>query len=470
MTFASIPFLFYFLPIFLAAYFASPWKNAALLTASLIFYAWGEPIYILGLVISILVNHAIGQALVGGRRSWMLALGVGANVAALAVFKYAGFILSGAAGFGGPDAASLPFATHLPLGISFYTFQAISFLVDTYRGDARPSRRVRDTALYIAMFPQLIAGPIVRFQTVAAQIQRREHSYARFADGAGQFVQGLAQKVLLANAFAVPADAAFGADPGMLGAAAAWLGLAAYMLQIYFDFAGYSNMALGLGRMMGFDFPRNFDFPYVSQSVTEFWRRWHMSLSRWFRDYLYIPLGGNRRGRWTTYRNLWIVFLLCGLWHGAALAFVAWGAYHGALLVLERTRFGSWLGAAPRPLRHLYLLLVVMLGWTPFRTEDLGAAWSYYGALLGLHGVDAAFSEVYAPGLETVFLIGAVVALWPIIGSANRSLSGWLGARGGEGGAIAIRYGSTAALGGLLVVCAAELASGAYNPFIYFRF
>lgn len=463
MTFASIPFLFYFLPGFLALYFLLPVKNLVFLAGSLLFYAWGEPVFILLLLASITVNHLLARMLSGRRTMALLALGVAANLAALGVFKYAGFfseVLIDAFG-----SSATPLDLHLPLGISFYTFQAISFLVDIYRREAEAPDRWLDTALFISMFPQLIAGPIVRFHTVAEQIRARTHSLDRFASGAQQFTRGLAQKILLANAFGEVADAAFGADLTQLGAGAAWLGLACYTLQIYFDFAGYSNMALGLGRMMGFDFPENFNFPYVARSVTEFWRRWHMSLSRWFREYLYIPLGGNRLSPARTYLNLVIVFLLCGFWHGAEWAFILWGAWHGAFLVLERSPLGRVITALPLPLRHGYLLLVVMLAWVPFRTEDLGDALIYGAALMGHGGGTVLFADIYTPQLAFLAPIGLVVALWPLF-TENR-VARWLSARS---------YAAPRALldpvwmGALLVLCAADLATGSYNPFIYFRF
>ncbi|MEO3413974.1 MBOAT family protein [Roseovarius sp. CAU 1744] len=470
MTFASIPFLFYFLPVFLALYFLLPFRNLVFLAGSLVFYAWGEPVFILLLVASISVNHVIARLLAKNRTLPVLALGVAANLLALGVFKYAGFLsevlLSAVAG---TDSDIAPLDLHLPLGISFYTFQAISFLVDIYRRDAEAPLRWLDTALFISMFPQLIAGPIVRFHTLAEQITSRTHSLDRFASGARQFTRGLAQKILLANAFGQTADAAFGADLAQLGPGAAWLGLACYTLQIYFDFAGYSNMALGLGRMMGFDFPENFNFPYMSRSVTEFWRRWHMSLSRWFREYLYIPLGGNRHGPLRTYLNLCIVFLLCGFWHGAEWAFVIWGAWHGAFLVLERSPLGRLLTGLPLLLRHAYLLLVVMLAWVPFRTEDWGDALIYFAALTGQGAGGVTLDQIYAPQLAFLLPLGAVIAVWPLI--AESRPAAWIARRGATLAHPAPRVLLEPAwVAALLVLCAADLATGSYNPFIYFRF
>lgn len=472
MTFASIPFLFYFLPCFLALYFLLPFKNVVFLTGSLIFYAWGEPVFILLLLASITLNHLFARALSRGRSKTLLAIGVAANLAALGVFKYVGFLSEILLGTSTSLGLTLPFAPldlHLPLGISFYTFQAISFLVDIYRRDAQAPERWLDTALFISMFPQLIAGPIVRFHTVAEQIRTRAHTLDRFASGARQFTRGLAQKILLANAFGEAADAAFGANLAELGPGAAWLGLACYTLQIYFDFAGYSNMAVGLGRMMGFDFPENFNFPYMSRSVTEFWRRWHMSLSRWFREYLYIPLGGNRLGPARTYLNLTLVFLLCGFWHGAEFAFIVWGAWHGAFLVLERSPLGAWITALPTPLRHGYLLLVVMLAWVPFRTEDLGGAMVYFAALIGQGSGTVNLSTVYLPQLTFLLPLGAVIAVWPLV--AQSRWASWLSTRTAALAHPAPRLAAEPLwVAALLILCAADLATGSYNPFIYFRF
>jgi len=402
MTFSSIPFLFYFLPLFISLYFLLPGRNFVLLTGSLIFYAWGEPVLVLVLLASLVANHEIGKRVGGATgRIWLMA-GVGINLLVLGLFKYAAFL----GAFLGISPTAFD-GLHQPIGISFYTFQAVSYLIDLSRKDAPPPRGFVDTALYISMFPQLIAGPIVRYKSVAEQLQSRTHSFEKFSKGAQVFILGLAQKVLLANTFAEVADLAFDAETG-LTAGAAWVGLAAYSFQILFDFAGYSNMAIGMGLMFGFYLPQNFDFPYVSQSLTEFWRRWHMTLSGWFRDYLYIPLGGNRVSPWRTYLNLWIVFILCGLWHGAAVAFIFWGVYHGAILVLERAFLGRWLDAIPRIFRHIYLPLVVAIGWVPFRTENMGDALTYYGALIGGQAGEGAarVSDVIADGMGVIFLIG----------------------------------------------------------------
>jgi len=480
MTFSSVPFLFYFLPIFLGIYLVVPFRNAALLAGSLIFYAWGEPVLVLLLLASLVANHGFGRWVAASRDRRVLALGVSLNLLALGFFKYAGWIV----GLLAPalELLGLPHLAdpdiRLPVGISFYTFQAISLLIDLHRRDAPPPRGLMDTALYISMFPQLIAGPIVRYKTIADQLRERQHSLEKFADGARVFILGLAQKVLLANTVAEVADEAFrgnALDPagGALSVAAAWVGLLAYSLQVYFDFAGYSNMAIGMGRMFAFELPQNFNFPYVAQSVTEFWRRWHITLSQWFRDYLYIPLGGNRGSSTRTYRNLWIVFLLCGLWHGASLTFVFWGAFHGTFLVMERAFLGERLKAAPRLLRHLYLPLVAALGWVPFRTENFSDMSSYYAALAGLgpREVVRTASDLMPDGMPLFLVIASIVALWPLVAELADKVRRSLPEMGDLAGVSQLRFWALqASLAILFVTCAAALVGGAYNPFIYFRF
>ncbi len=473
MTFASIPFLFYFLPCFLALYFALPVKNLVFLLGSLIFYAWGEPIFVLLLLASITMNHLLARVLCKNRTMALLSLGVLANLAGLGVFKYANFLSQALLDFGtlvGVDLGYAPLQLHLPLGISFYTFQAISFLVDIYRRDAEAPDRWLDTALFISMFPQLIAGPIVRFRTVAQQIQHRAHDLDRFASGVSQFTRGLAQKILLANAFGQTADAVFGAELAHLGPGAAWLGLGCYMLQIYFDFAGYSNMALGLGRMMGFDFPENFNFPYVSKSITEFWRRWHISLSSWFREYVYIPMGGNRHGTARTYFNLSAIFLLCGFWHGAEWNYIIWGGFHGVFLVIERSPLGRFISGMPTLLRHGYFVFVLLMSWVIFRNPTLGDAAVYYGALVGQGSGAVGLIDVYAPQLALLVPLGIAVSVWPLV--AESRLAAWIAQHRSAGLARRVprAFYQPAWVAALLIVCAADLATGSYNPFIYFRF
>ena len=342
MVFSSVTFLFFFLPMFLMVYFATPGirgKNGVALAGSLLFYAWGEPLAILALLASIAMNTAAAlliDAREGRARAVALTIAVTINLTLLAVFKYAGFFASIL------DAAAQPFGLtvpmpkiSLPLGISFFTFHGLSYVIDVYRRRFAANRDPAEVALYISLFPQLVAGPIVRYKTVARQLRARRHTERLLVAGTRLFIIGLAQKVLIADPVARVAHVVFDQTPAP-GMTEAWLGLLSYTVQIYFDFAGYSNMAVGLGFLLGFSLPRNFRLPYTALSISEFWRRWHMSLSSWLRDYLYIPLGGNRGGGWRTWRNLITVFLLCGLWHGASWNFVLWGAWHGGFLVLER--------------------------------------------------------------------------------------------------------------------------------------
>ena len=476
MLFSSILFLFYFIPIFFALYYATRGSNVVLLLGSVVFYAWGELHYLwlLALVTFItgIGGAAISRAHRRGRHGRVpLALAIGAELLLLGWFKYADFAASQLAALrlGWPT----PQAAHwaLPLGISFYTFHAISYLMDIHRRAVpRPARPVA-LCVYIAMFPQLVAGPIVRYATIAAQLEARRMSLTDIAAGIRLFVIGLAQKVLIANTLAVPVDQIFAQDPRSLGAGAAWLGTAGYTLQLYFDFGGYSLMAIGLGRMMGLTLPRNFDYPYVSRSITEFWRRWHISLSSWFRDYVYIPLGGNQRGKRRTYVNLWSVFLLCGLWHGAAWTFVLWGVYHGAFLALERAGMGRVIERMWRPLQHAYALLTIVFGWVLFRADTPAHAWRFAGAMLGAgtmstappaHDLTASVASAFVLAIAASVPWARVVAppafappAFAVSATALRSV---------------MAASAFAALAGLLVLSAAVLATGTYNPFIYFRF
>ena len=475
MVFASPLFLFGFLPLVLAAYWIAPRRarNPVLLVASIAFYAWGEGRMVALVVASVLFNWTFGLAIErasGVSRTRWVALAVTVNLALLALFKYAGFATANVdallrtLGQAGVAVLALP----LPLGISFYTFHAISYVVDVHKGNARAERRLPDFALYILLFPQLIAGPIIRWRDIAGQIPTRVERLADVSYGVRRFVLGLAKKVLIANTLGAAADRVFAMPSSDLTAPLAWLGLVCYTLQIYFDFSGYSDMAIGLMRMFGFRILENFDYPYIARSIREFWRRWHISLSNWFRDYVYIPLGGNRRGRARAYANLAIVFLLCGLWHGASWNFVLWGAWHGLFLVVERARLSRLLdrlGAAS----HLYALVVVMIGWVLFRCDTLEHAGAFYAALAGQARGDSMrtpVAELLDPLLAltlVVALIGSmpvakVVSLWRerVVASTRLGVVYlgldvvWLGAAG--------------------IAATAWLASGTYNPFIYFRF
>jgi alginate O-acetyltransferase complex protein AlgI len=489
MVFSSPIFLFLFLPVLLAASFSAraELRNPILLLASLFFYVWEEGVYVAVLLTSIGLNYAFGLLLErcgtgsGGRRGAGLVLGlaVAANLALIAAFKYANFFADNLnvmlAWLHLRPIALAP--VHLPLGISFFTFQALSYVIDVYRRDVAAQRNLVDFALYKTLFPQLIAGPIVRYRDVAAQLSERSITLDGFAEGVRRFIFGLAKKMLLANPLAVAADGIFGIPANGLTPGLAWLGIVCYSLQIYFDFSGYSDMAIGLGRMFGFRFPENFDDPYASRSVTEFWRRWHISLSRWFRDYLYIPLGGNRRGRARTDFNLLVVFLLCGLWHGASWNFILWGSLHGAFLIVERKGMGRRLESLWTPLRHAYLLLVVLVTWVFFRASTVAYALAYLSALAGFAagaGIDH-YVGLYLNAELVAALVAAsalAVPAWRDVGRLRGPIVGWLGGgpRMSAAYASALDLAGVAAQMALLVACAAQLASGTHNPFIYFRF
>ncbi|MBA5640037.1 MBOAT family protein [Duganella sp. LX20W] len=472
MVFSSVSFLFYFLPAFLCLYYLLPWKNGVLLAASLLFYAWGEPRFVPLLMASALLNYVFGLAIAraGKRAMAVLTVGVGLNLAVLAYCKYANF-LTEILNLVLTHPLALP-GIALPLGISFFVFQGVSYLVDVYRGQVDAQKSFWNFAMYKAMFPQLIAGPIVRYQQIAGEVEHREVDAARIWRGLQQFMVGLAQKVLIANAVALPADSLFGAGPEHLSSAGAWIAVACYSIQILYDFAGYSNMAIGIGHMIGFSYPPNFDRPYSALSLTEFWRRWHISLSSWFRDYLYIPLGGNRAGALRTYLNLGLVFLLCGLWHGAAWTFIVWGAWHGGLLMVERAGLDAALRRLPRVLAQAYTLLVVMLGWVFFRAADVPTALHLLRIMFVPSDGGALPHDWHlsiAAPQWTALAIGAALALWRRPAAATTA-----DATGAAPAPMPMpRWQQPARLAlvlGAFILCSASLAAGTYNPFIYFRF
>jgi alginate O-acetyltransferase complex protein AlgI len=485
MLFSAAIFLFLFLPVLLALYFLSPrrLRNLLLLTASLLFYVWGEKTYVTVLLSSIAMNYAFGLWLDRLHtilsRKLALALAVAANLGLLGTFKYAVFLIGNL----NTAMTALHFAPvrvpeiHLPLGISFFTFHALSYVIDIYRREVRALKNPITFALYISFFPQSIAGPIVRYSDLASQLVKRTINREGFAEGTRRFIFGLSKKMLIANTLAAPADAIFKLPSEALTAGLAWLGIVCYTLQIYFDFSGYSDMAIGLAKMFGFDFKENFNYPYVSRSVTEFWRRWHMSLSSWFRDYLYIPLGGNRHGTARTYFNLVTVFFLCGLWHGASWAFVAWGLYHGGFLVLERMRFGRLIDASPAPVRHGYTLLAVTVGWVFFRAETFTHAASFLTAMAGLgSGAGAEYTPaVYLSADVVLALLAGIIASAPELGWMRRfrlgaAIDGATRPRLARALEVAFACASVAAHAILLLASAMLLAGGTYNPFIYWTF
>ncbi len=475
MVFSSASFLFFFLPAALALYHVAPRRarNGVLLAFSLVFYAWGAGTFTLVLVASIAANFVVGlkveqatdAGLAGRARAW-LAAGVALNVGLLGYFKYANLaVATWDAALASAGIPAVPWApVLLPIGISFYTFHAISYLVDIYRGTARHLVQPVDFGLYILFFPQLIAGPIVRFHEIRDQLVERRETWAAFSAGLYRFSLGLGKKVLIADSVAPIVNAVFGMPADQLNVASALLGLVAYTVQLYFDFSGYSDMALGLGLMVGIRLPENFDRPYAARSITEFWRRWHMSLSRWFRDYLYIPLGGNRGSTARTYRNLIIVFLVTGLWHGANLTFVVWGAYHGVLLILERVA-GVGRSAAPRralPWQPITIVLV-MAGWVVFRSPTVAYAIEYFGAFGRLHrSIPIGVSQAADPI--------ALIAL--VIGCASVLLPGWFvaGRVIERADGIPGRVLRLAAIGVLLPASIVLISASGFSPFLYFQF
>ncbi|HKW81485.1 MAG TPA: MBOAT family protein [Casimicrobiaceae bacterium] len=476
MVFSSPIFLFLFLPITLGVYFVLPKRvrNIWLLAASLVFYGWGEPKFLVVMLASIACNFllALRIARLADRRRArpVLIAAVAVNVGLLVIFKYTDFIVRSLdAGLVALSVPPLPVpAIALPIGISFFTFHALSYVIDVYRGDARALRNPFDMGLYISLFSQLIAGPIIRYHDIAAQLRERDVTRELFARGVQRFIVGLGKKVLIANTVAVSADLIFTIPGDQLTMGLAWLGVLCYALQIYFDFSGYSDMAIGLGLMFGFRFLENFNYPYISQSVTEFWRRWHISLSNWFRDYLYIPLGGNRVAPWRVYLNLLIVFFLCGLWHGASWTFVVWGLFHGAFLVIERIGLKRWMAAWPQALRHAYLLLVVMVSWVLFRADSLSAAGHFLAAMAGLStasGIEHPIA-LYADRQIVLAIAVGIVGSAPVVPAARR----WLERFTGRGAVLASSIGEVATLACLLAASIILLAAGTYNPFIYFRF
>jgi alginate O-acetyltransferase complex protein AlgI len=480
MVFTTHIFVFYFLPLVLLVYYAMPWpmeragwpagrisqaRNFFLLLASYVFYGWWNPWYVLLMLSVSLANYGCGvvmsRADAGPRqRFWAVTAAVVISLATLGFFKYFVFFQTNfnhVLAWFGSEGTRLWQIT-LPVGISFYTFHALSYTIDVYRGTAPAARSLTDFACYIALFPQLVAGPIIRYHTVAGQLVERAHTWDRFASGAALFVLGFSKKVLLANPIGEVADAAFAAHS--LTALDAWFGVAAYAFQIYFDFSGYSDMAVGLGRLFGFEFMHNFNSPYLADSITEFWRRWHISLSTFLRDYLYIPLGGNRKGPRRTYLNLAIVMLLGGLWHGANWTFVIWGAYHGLCLALERwlSRYGFY-QRLPRPLRVGATFVLLLFSWVLFRSSTLGQAATYFGFMFGADaGLENALllaAQFYARGKVLLMTLCVLLVIWPVQAREWSARLTW-----------------PKALVLAPAFCAALMAMFAqsFNPFLYFQF
>lgn len=481
MVFSSITFLFLFLPVVLISYLCvgRHGRNLLLLASSLFFYLWGEQIFVLVMLFSIVINYSFGLLIdreqARGRHGKIyLTAAVVTNIGMLVIFKYADFLVENfniALQFSGLNPLEMP-EMHLPIGISFFTFQALSYVIDLYRKECSVQRNPLHLGLYISLFPQLIAGPIVRYHDIAGQINERRVRLEDFAKGCERFIFGLGKKVLIANPMGQLADYVFALSSAQLSTSSAWLGIICYTLQIYYDFSGYSDMAIGLGRMFGFTFPENFNYPYISRSIREFWRRWHISLSTWFRDYLYIPLGGNRKGSWRTSFNLLIVFLLCGFWHGASWNFIIWGLMYGVFLVLERGNFGAFLQSRSVVWQHGYTLLVVINGWVFFRTEQLADAVHYFMIMYGLDGADAMLPQI-AMRLDLVFLCSftaGIILSIPFYPWLQKQLSNRSGSRTAIALNIPLQTAKLLWTMAIFLYCAGSLAAGSYNPFIYFRF
>ena len=492
MIFSSLLFLFRFLPIVLLLYFVAPrrFRNGVLFISSLIFYAWGEPVYVVLMLFSTLVDFTHGWMITKAREQGnerrakhVLISAMVINLTLLGVFKYTDFLIESVNAIVGSSIPTV--GLPLPIGISFYTFQTMSYSIDIYRGDAKLQKNIIDFGAYVAMFPQLIAGPIVRYQTVADELNHRRETPEEFADGVALFMVGLGKKVLLANNIGMLWDTIAGLPAANLSVFTAWLGAAAFGLQIYFDFSGYSDMARGLGWMMGFHFDLNFDYPYISRSITEFWRRWHISLGTWFREYVYIPLGGNRRGTAIQMRNILIVWLLTGIWHGASVNFLLWGLYFGILLMIEKQFLLKWLQKAPKAVSWIYTVVLVLISWVIFASVDGQGGLGYFLSMF--HGPLLNSTTLYLLRNYGVMLILCAVGATPLparlVGKVRAGLNG-LGMRR-AGGQTDSRPAAANAAGGdstawqllwsaaamvMFLVCTAYLVDATYNPFLYFRF
>ncbi len=466
MVFSSTIFLCVYLPLVLLGYYICPKKgrNLFLLIVSLVFYAWGEPKYVFLMMFSIVINFAFGLLMDKHRRNekrlkLMLVLSVVIDLGLLSVFKYTDFIITNVNAIFNTGFDLLNIA--LPIGISFYTFQAMSYTIDVYRNDVRVQRNLIDFGMYITMFPQLIAGPIVRYSDVQDQLAERSVTSADFSEGIMRFVVGLGKKVLLANQMGAVWSGIY-ALGGDVSALTAWTGAAAYTFQIYFDFSGYSDMAIGLGRMFGFKFPENFRYPYESVSITDFWRRWHITLSTWFKEYLYIPLGGNRRGLARQALNLLIVWALTGFWHGAGWNFVMWGLYYFLILFIEKLFLLKALDKLPKLLRHVYALLLIVIGWVIFASDDVSVLLPYLGSMFGANGAVGGM-DVYTLATKAVLIVICCIASTQLPKKLFLSCTGAMN----EKAAFVLKSVLTLALLALSMVF---LIGDSYNPFLYFRF
>ncbi|MEG1255846.1 MBOAT family O-acyltransferase [Clostridium sp.] len=468
MVFSSLIFLFGFLPITLIIYYVSPKniRNLVILAMSLGFYAWGEPIYIFLMMGSIVIDYIGGLMIEASskdkeKKKFIFITVIVLNLSILFFFKYYGFFIDNINSILG---TSLQIRTlPLPLGISFYTFQLISYIADVYMGKVRAQKNIINFGAYIAMFPQLVAGPIVQYSDVEEQLNNRKESINKFGEGVERFIAGVGKKVLIANNLGLIWTEIKGLPIGEISVLSAWLGIIAFTLQIYFDFSGYSDMAIGLGKMMGFDFLENFKYPYISKSITEFWRRWHISLGSWFKDYIYIPLGGNRKGLAVQFRNLLIVWFATGLWHGASWNFVVWGLYFGMLIFIEKLFLGKILEKVPGFISRIYTIVLIIISWVFFDIEKLSNAISYIKVMFGI-GENSFIDNMAKYTLKTnlIILILGIVCATPLIRNLIKRLKGKL------------EFNGLIAVIGIhmliLIISTAYLVSESYNPFLYFRF
>ena len=463
MVFSGLPFLFFYLVVTLLIYKLTPLKlrNLVLLIASLFFYGWGEPVYIVIMFLSIAVDYTHGMLVerwrANDRKARMaVASSVFINLLILVTFKYYDFLVGSLNAITGWSIPLL--GVSMPIGISFYTFQTMSYTIDVYRKDAPVQRNIVTFGTFVTLFPQLIAGPIIQYKSVADQLQCRREDLEKFVSGIQRFCVGLAKKVLLANAVGKLWDLFLATDTAQLTVLGGWLGLAAYAFQIYFDFSGYSDMAIGLGRMFGFEFIENFNYPYISRSVVEFWKRWHISLTNWFREYVYFPLGGNRVSKPKWIRNILIVWLLTGIWHGAGWNFLLWGLYYALWMLAERLFLGKWLEKLPAALRHIYTLAVVLVGWGLFAIEDMGQLGSYLAICFGGGSLVDAFT-LYQLWSYLPLLVILAFAATPVSGKLFRKLPDRVQA-----------VATPVLVLASLILCTASLVDASYNPFLYFRF
>ena len=470
MVFSSILFLFFFMPLFMLAYFLVPFKfkNFVLLIFSLFFYAWGEPIYITLMIFSSVVDYCNGRLIqkfdkrIVLKRLFMI-LSIIINLSLLGFFKYADFAVELVNDILGLSITQPNIA--LPIGISFFTFQTMSYSIDVYRGNIKPEHNFLTFMTYVCMFPQLIAGPIVRYSTVHTELHKREHSYSNFSTGMFIFLEGLFKKVLIANTMGLLWDTIN--TSGEISVAAAWLGSIAYTFQIYFDFSGYSDMAKGIGRMLGFTYPDNFNYPFIAKSITDFWRRWHMTLSTWFRDYLYIPLGGNRVSKAKHIRNLMIVWALTGLWHGASLNFVLWGLLFGVILMLEKYVWGKALDKLPALFRHIYAMFIVIFSFTIFVFDDLSALGNY----LKIEFFMTSNPLINPQFFDLLVNFGFMLVIAALLSTPiSKCIKKYLAGIKSKPGKVLVGIGSFVFYVGLFLVCTAYLVNDTYNPFLYFRF